>query len=122
MPFRGRSPDDMPLAAYSTGVDPESEAELDPPPPTDPQPAMAAGAPLGAPFARPHMDDLPSDPFGQAAPPNPPAPPATPRTAFRELLRNPRANARDPRLLLSGVVAIGLVLLVVSLGLGGGAR
>jgi hypothetical protein len=111
MPLKGRSPDDMPLAAYSTGVDPDTEPDLDPP-------ALAADDPSATASAAPFDNDLPADPFGQAAPP-PGARSASARPAFRDVLRNPRANVRDPRVLLSGVVAFGLVLLVVSLAAGG---
>ncbi len=114
MPSQGRSADDLPLAAYSTGVDPESESELDPP--------TATAPPSAAPLGRSIDDDLPGDPFGQAAPPHDTVAAAAAPPAFRDVLRNPRANARDPRLLLSGVVAIGVVLLAMSLLGGGGAR
>lgn len=43
------------------------------------------------------------------------------RPSFRELLRNPREHGRDPRLLLSGVITVGVVLLAVSI-LGGGGK
>jgi hypothetical protein len=112
MPSQGRSADDLPLAAYTTGVDPESEPDLDPPAATTPASAAPAGRTID--------DDLPGDPFGQAAPPHDEVAAAAAQPAFRDVLRNPRGNARDPRLLLSGVIAIGIVLLAVSL-LGGGA-
>ena len=129
MPDRGRSLDDLPLAAYSTGVDPETEpaAALAVDPTDDvapgtgaaalaPQPGAAApgAAPLGNPFGDP--------PAGAAAPAN-----AVARTVavgsgdasaappFAELFRNPRAHVRDPRLLLTGVIGLGVVLLAVSL-------
>jgi hypothetical protein len=112
MPIHGRSADDLPLAAYSTGVDPATEPDL------DPSPAMNAHTSVPA-SAAPEAD-LPADPFGQAAPPHDAnIVAAAARPPFRELLRNPRGNARDPRLLLGGVIAIGVVLLGVSL-LGGG--
>jgi hypothetical protein len=114
MPSQGRSADDLPLAAYSTGVDPESEPDLDPP---------AATAPTSAaPVRRTIDDDLPTDPFGQAAPPHDDGAAAAAQPAFLDVLRNPRGNARDPRLLLSGVIAVGIVLLAVSLLGGGGAK
>jgi hypothetical protein len=112
MPSQGRSADDLPLAAYSTGVDPESEP--------DPEPPAATVRAWAAPAGHAIDDDLPTDPFGQAAPPHDAAAAAAAQPAFLDVLRNPRGNARDPRLLLSGVIAIGIVLLAVSL-LGGGA-
>lgn len=124
MPIQGRSADDLPLAAYSTGVDPETEPAIDPPATANvaPSPAAPRVAPprAAAPAFTRSPGEPPADPFGQAAPAR--AAVATPaaQPPFLEVLRNPRGNARDPRLLLSGVVAIGLVLLVVSL-LGGGA-
>jgi hypothetical protein len=114
MPSQGGSVDDLPLAAYSTGVDPESEPDLGPP--TD------AAPPSEGPFGRAIDDDLPGDPFGQAAPPHDEVAAAAAPSALREVLRNPRANARDPRLIFSGVVVIGVVLLALSLLGGGGAR
>jgi hypothetical protein len=111
MPLKGRSPDDMPLAAYSTGVDPDTEPDLV-------APALAADDRSATASAASFGNDLPADPFGQAAPPPDPRS-ASARPAFRDVLRNPRGNARDPRLLLSAVVAVGLVLLVVSLAAGG---
>jgi hypothetical protein len=121
MQSQGRSADDLPLAAYSTGVDPDTEPELDPSTTmSDHHAPIAAATPAPATrLDRPADEDLPGDPFGQAAPPHDPGT-APPPPAFREVLRNPRGNARDPRLLLSGVIAIGVVLLAVSL-LGGGA-
>jgi hypothetical protein len=110
MPLKGRSADDLPLAAYSTGVDPETEPEGAPP--------VLAAPPLGHTFGAGPADG----PFATAAPLAEPAAAASPQPAFRDILRNPRANVRDPRLLLSGVVAVGLVLLVVSLAAGGGAK
>lgn len=115
----------MPLAAYSTGVDPATEPELDPPATKTNIGSPDAGAAAAHPaapalpmFVRAAPDDLPADPFGQAAAPRDSS--AGPRPAFRDILRDPRANIRDPRLLLSGVIALGVVLLAVSL-LGGGA-
>jgi hypothetical protein len=113
MPSQGRSADDLPLAAYSTGVDPESVPELDP--------AAATAPAWAAPAGRRIDDDLPGDPFGQAAPPHDEAAAAAVQPAFLDVLRNPRGNTRDPRLLLSGVIAIGIVLLAVSL-LGGAQK
>ncbi|HYK96655.1 MAG TPA: hypothetical protein VE011_12455 [Candidatus Dormibacteraeota bacterium] len=124
MPLQGRSADDLPLAAYSTGVDPDTEPDPDLSSTTDDASAAAvspaAVAHAGRPFGRPLGDDLPADPYGQAAPPHVAAPAAAAPMPFRELLRNPRGNVRDPRLVLSGVIAFGVILLGVSL-LGGGA-
>ena len=41
--------------------------------------------------------------------------------AIPEWLANPRANPRDPRLLMTGVIGVGVVLLAGSLLLGGGS-
>jgi hypothetical protein len=125
MPLNGRSADDLPLAAYSTGVDPESEPDFEQPTATTGEETFGvAAAHAAAPaFDRPLAgDDLPADPFGQAAPPHDPIGSATDRPPFRELLRNPRANARDPRLVLSGVIGVGVVLLALSVLAGGGAK
>jgi hypothetical protein len=117
MPLKGRSPDDLPLAAYSTGVDPATEPDHDPLGPATDDPSGTTVAAHAA--AAGYDPDLPADPFGQAAPPADPGRTTSAQPAFRDVLRNPRGNARDPRLLLSGVVAVGLVLLVVSLAAGG---
>lgn len=111
MPTPGRSVDDLPLAAYTTGVDPETEpaamvAEMLAEP--------VAAAPFGAASALPGIDKV-AEGDGRAASE------AGPRPPFRELLQHPRAHTRDPRLLLSGVITVGAVLLAVSL-LGGGAK
>ena len=104
MPLKGRSADDLPLAAYSTGVDPATEPATDAVPvPPDVAAAPAAVAHAGA-------DD------DQRAGDEPATGPARPPIA--ELVRHPRTHVRDPRLLLSGVIAIGVVLLGASL-LGG---
>ena len=188
MSFQGRSPDDLPLAAYSTGVvDDEPDEEIvdepsqphtqqeavalamgiDPPAKPEPEPAAAAsrrgrGRPrLSLPrpsLPRASMPAMPKlgvrgraaavadSPFQLEPPPRSlsvaqvraemaaatptamPAPRATGvpgRTWGRNLgdlgtaLRDPRTTVRDPRVLFGGLIAIGVVLLGVSL-LGGG--
>ena len=131
MTSQGRSMDDLPLAAYSTGVIPD-ESEDDAGAPgffeaPDSAPVMAIPADLHAvdptaamPF--PSGGD-PLDPLMAAAPGDGtslrlPAMPALP--AMPDWLANPREHLRDPRLLLSGVIAVGLVLLVLTLVGGGG--
>lgn len=113
MPFNGRSVDDLPLAAYSTGVDPATEPDFDPPIAAERAVQVpVATAPGLAAAAFPGFGDVPLD--------KPATGPVRP--AFRELLRNPRGNARDPRLLLSGVIGVGVVLLALSLLGGGGSK
>lgn len=113
MPLNGRSVDDLPLAAYSTGVDPATEPTFDPPIAAEPASQAAAavesaGSPApvlalrGIPLVKPATDPA--------------------RPPFRDLLRDPRGNARDPRLLLSGVIGVGVVLLALSLLAGGGSK
>ena len=200
MSFQGRSPDDLPLAAYSTGsvIDEPDDEVVDEPShpltqqeaialamgidaPAKPEPAKAESepAPARAPrrprlslprpsLPRPTMPAMPrlgvrgraaavaDSPFhleppstamsvaqvraemAAATPSAMPAatpsalPTATPRAAgapgrkwgldlgdLGVKLRDPRTAVRDPRVLVGGVVAIGVVLLGVSL-LGGG--
>jgi hypothetical protein len=111
MPPKGRSVDDLPLAAYLTGVDPETEPIMDEPPEANATEQAAAIATASGPahVVVPVGDGSATTPDGERPP-------------FAELLRNPRANARDPRLLLSGVIGIGVVLLALSLLGGGGAK
>ena len=67
MPLQGRSADDLPLAAYSTGVDPETEPALDSPPAVPEHQPLRAAAYAAAPaVGHPATHDLPADPFGQA--------------------------------------------------------
>jgi len=115
MTLKGRSLDDLPLAAYSTGVEPDD-------PPDDQRPAdraadathletvNAAAAPTFAPASLGADHDL-----GAAA-----ASRATRRLAIPPWLANPRSNVRDPRLLMTSVIGVGVVLLVASLVFGGG--
>lgn len=115
MTFKGRSPDDMPLAAYSTGMEPSEPDEADASEPDAGRDDTAA--------ATPARDlDFDAGPFATADPESKTVHVgglADDRPPFAELLRNPRAHARDPRLLLGGVIAVGVVLLGLSL-LGGG--
>jgi hypothetical protein len=117
-----RSLDDLPLAAYSKGVKPdpglapheiagdqEIAAANSIAPPID-ESVMAELDPAdGEPVAR--SASLAAGLRGRIGRPLPVIP---------EWLARPREHLRDPRLLLSGVIAVGLVLLVVSLIPGGG--
>ena len=125
MTIQGRSLDDLPLAAYTKRGAPDPGLDA----PEDAAPnmttaALDAGVPpidAAAMAALPLADGEPardaavapraSLPMGRTLPGLP---------AMPEWLAHPRQNLRDPRLLLSGVVGAGLVLLVVSLVLGGG--
>ena len=192
MSFQGRSPDDLPLAAYSTGiVDDEPEEEfvepshpltqqeaialamgIDAPPTPAPEPAAAPSEParprrsmprLSLPrlsLPRPSLPAMPrlgvrgrtaavaDSPFQLEPPtaamsvahvptvkrpaPTVAAPVAAPRatgvpgrtwrpdlSGLGTRLRDPRTALREPRVLFGGIIAIGVVLLGVSL-LGGG--
>ena len=131
MTLQGRSIDDLPLAAYSTGVeaDPRLEAAA--------ADGTTAAAAAPAPFAPAPIGGVPSvDAAAMAAlpladgEPDPTANaghvriqvgrPLPGLAALPEWLAHPRQHRRDPRLLLSGVIGVGLVLLVASLFLGGG--
>lgn len=206
MSFQGRSPDDLPLAAYSTGVvaeEPDEEPVAEPQHPLSQQEAIALAMGIDAPgvpapekaepervavrrrpgrprlslprptLPRPALPGLPrlgfrggsaaaaESPFHlepsalsmtvahvpavapTATPTATPAaapgvmPAVTPAVRSRSIgvtrptwlpdlgdlgarLRNPRTAVRDPRVLLGGLIGIGVVLLGVSL-LGGGA-
>ena len=116
MTYQSRSLDDLPLAAYTTGMQPEPEADM-------PEVSEAAVAiPAADVSYKPPVDaaNLPADPAGLASGPprSLPALPALPKLPV--WLARPREHVRDPRLLLTGVVTVGLVLLVGSLMLGGG--
>jgi hypothetical protein len=122
--------DDLPLAAYSTGVIPDESGDdtgapgfFEAPTPASGDAMPPATHPTDATVAMsfPSGGD-PLDPLMAAAPGDGaalrlPALPALPPLPV--WLANPRAHLRDPRLLLSGVVAVGLILLVLTL-LGGG--
>jgi hypothetical protein len=115
MTYQSRSLDDLPLAAYTTGVEPDPEPEAG-----APHAAVAATvASAPAVVLKPPVDpaNLPADPAGLASDP-PRSLPALSKVP--EWLAHPREHRRDPRLVLSGVVAIGVVLLVASLMFGGG--
>ena len=105
MTFQGRSMDDLPLAAYSTGM--EQEVPPEPAAPAAP-PVMAKGdtGPFGA------AEVVAGDAVPAAAGPR--------RIALPAWLVNPRTHLRDPRLLMTGVIGVGVVLLAASLLLGGG--
>lgn len=112
MTYQSRSLDDLPLAAYTTGMEPQPEAD-------EPEVAQASVATPDIPFKPPiDTENMPADPAGLAS--NPPRTlPALPKAP--EWLMHPREHVRDPRVALSGVVAVGVVLLLGSLMLGGGA-
>lgn len=112
--------DDLPLAAYSTGVEPE-EAVHDPGTPGGSERPATTMSMSGDADLPPRLETggVPLDPLMAAERPNAfaarlPAMPAVP-----VWLANPREHLRDPRLLMTGVIGIGVVLLVLSL-LGGG--
>ncbi|HUG30360.1 MAG TPA: hypothetical protein VMQ65_07615 [Candidatus Limnocylindria bacterium] len=123
MTIQGRSLDDLPLAAYTTRVEPDpglEASEVATPttvPPGTAMPPIDAAALAALPLAdgEPDRDAAKSShvsvPVGRPLPGLP---------ALPEWLAHPRQNLREPRLLLSGVVGSGLVLLVLSLLLGGG--
>ncbi len=125
MTIQGRSLDDLPLAAYTTGVKPDPRLEereaaeaaaLASMPPIDDVPAMDAAAMAALPLA-----DGEPDPAAKSGHIRVPVGVPLPRlSALPEWLAHPREHLRDPRLLLTGVVGAGLVLLVLSLLLGGG--
>lgn len=110
-----RSLDDLPLAAYSTGTEPDPRLH-----------ALDSGtiASAGEPIDRAAMAALPladGEPGPRAA--------GTPGRArggvgrrmpsLPDWLANPRQNLRDPRLLFTGVIAVGVLLLVLSVLQGG---
>lgn len=117
MPQPGRSLDDLPLAAYSTGVDPETEPEMEP----------DATAPPAAPIA----PSVPAAPFAAAAGVRAPGPfdaPATepPADEAEAASGTIGARARDfarrnPRP-VAGAAFVGMILVgVLLLTSGGGA-
>lgn len=132
MTTQGRSLDDLPLAAYSRRGQPDLDLEA--PEAAGPDalalntmapntiapgfgvPPIDAAAMAALPLADGEPDRTTKAvhvraPMGRALPGIPVLP---------EWLAHPRQNLRDPRLLLSGVVGAGLVLLVLSVLLGGG--
>lgn len=126
MTFRDRSLDDLPLAAYTTGVEPgdvDMEPEIDAPAEDHAAAAAAAIAAADADAAAAAGERLLGardiGPFEDEPQPAPTVSPGGDRPPLVELLRNPRAHVRDPRLALGGVVGIGVVMLGLSL-LGGG--
>lgn len=113
MPLNGRSVDDLPLAAYSTGVDPATEPQFEPEIATGPAGDVAvAAAPSLVAGAFPGFGTIPLDEAATG--------PVRPN--LRDRLRNLRGNARDPRLLLGGVIGVGVVLLALSLLVGNGSK
>lgn len=120
MTHPGRSLDDLPLAAYSTRVAPDetpgelpdessilARSEPPAPPPTFAPVALGAAEaslPVAAPGAAPVAATAV----------------AARRPELPDWLANPRANLRDPRLLMTAVIGVGVVLLAGSLLLGGG--
>ena len=140
MTIQGRSLDDLPLAAYSKRGQPDHELEAEASDVAGPSMVAAntvaadAMAPstiapgFGVPpidaaamAALPLADGEPARDAAEASHASLPLGRTLPGLlAMPEWLAHPRQNLRDPRLLLSGIVAAGLVLLVVSLVLGGG--
>jgi hypothetical protein len=148
MSTQGRSLDDLPLAAYTTGMRPDERLEeLEAHDAAHAEEARAAEESLQAheAAARRRVDEevaqdaraaaraldaaneaatgLPTDPEGLGAPQRIRAPHRlrafAGRLAIPAWLADPRRNPRDPRLLMSGVIGIGVVLLVASVALGG---
>ena len=112
MPTPGRSADDLPLAAYSTGVDPETESTAMAAAPADP--AVLAQASAGAGGSAPgvvHLDGL--DPAAQL-----PVPEDEPKPPVPNVLatRAKAFAARNPRFVAGGafvaVIVVGLSMLV----------
>jgi hypothetical protein len=126
MTLQGRSLDDLPLAAYTTGMQPDPRLEdAEPDPASTPEPvARSAAATASHAAGSDGQLDLSTEPggagtltagrLGRGLPQMPPLP------ALPVWLAHPRAHLRDPRLLLTGVVAVGVILLALSL-VGGGA-
>lgn len=122
MTIQGRSLDDLPLAAYSTGAEPEPGLEV---PEVDAPGAMAprtAVPPIdeAAVAALPLADGEPDPDAKTAHLRVPVGRPLPGLPAMPEWLAHPRRNLRDPRLLLSGMAGVGLVLLVLSVVLSAG--
>lgn len=110
MTNQGRSLDDLPLAAYSTGAAPDDRAERDP----ETAPPHAGLSELVPPFAPAYAAVA----AGVALPAS--EGPATRRPLdLPDWLANPREHPRDPRLLLTGVICLGVLLFAASLVFGG---
>lgn len=125
MTAKPRTIDDLPLAAYSRGVEsdePDDDAGTLVRSETSSATTRMSGD-ANAPLPIPSLGD-PLDPLMAAAPPNAIARRLANLPALPEVpvwLAHPREHLRDPRLILSGVIGIGVVLLVLSLlGVGGG--
>ncbi len=122
MTIQGRSLDDLPLAAYTTGVEPDPRLEapeVAAPPAIRPDEADST-VDMAAMAALPLADGEP-DPAAKSSHVRVPVGVPLPKLpALPEWLAHPRQHLREPRLLLSGMVGVGLVLLVVSLLLTGG--
>jgi hypothetical protein len=114
MTTQSRSLDDLPLAAYTTGMQPDDRLELieaaaEPTPSTPSTETVLSGDPFGlAAEAGTHLDD----------PPRTLHLPTT-RPALPPWLAHPRQHLREPRLLMTGVIAVGVALLGLSLLTGG---
>jgi hypothetical protein len=112
----GRSLDDLPLAAYSTGVDPETEPDMEEPvaPPSPAPAAPAAGA--TAAFAPAAFAAGPFEASATlAAPDDEPGPPAA--TVVRRTTAFARRNPRP----VAGAAFVGMILVGVLLLTSGGA-
>jgi hypothetical protein len=117
MTTQSRSLDDLPLAAYTTGMKPDARLEPDQAAEPKPAPSTASAEP-----------ELKGDPFGLAAEAgthldDPPLTLHMPRTrpTLPPWLAHPRQHLREPRLLMTGVIGVGVALLGVSLLTGGGS-
>ncbi|HJW23164.1 MAG TPA: hypothetical protein VJ506_12105 [Candidatus Limnocylindrales bacterium] len=142
MPYQGRSLDDLPLAAYSTGMVEDETTEAVEPEETavpmdaraaalsivEPQPSAPAPVDGSTPVHGP-TPDQPAPPRASRAPllsrlPRPALPrpglqrPGLPRAWLSALPRDPRTAARDPRVLAGGAIVIGVVVLAAAFGRG----
>jgi hypothetical protein len=120
MTTQGRSLDDLPLAAYVTGMQPDARLE--------PDDAAEEAAVADAPAAPAPAPALTGDPFGMAAKAgtyldDPPLTLRLPRSrpTLPPWLAHPRQHLRERKLLMTGVIAVGVALLGVSLLTGGGS-
>lgn len=114
MPSKGRSLDDLPLAAYTTGMVPEATPEPDS---IDDLSTAPADAPMSrAPFAgAPGDDPLPADPDGLAASERTALSGSTPVAGLVAAAR------RNPRLALGAAGCVALIVVGVALLGGGGS-